>query len=226
MVVVHAGGNKGKALLKELAERNAVRVECPRITKYRDRLEFVQREVRRAGGAITEPAARAILEAVGSDLRELAMACAQLVSDTGGNIDVDAVVRYHGTPAEVTGFAVADAAVDGDTSAALAQLRWALATGVSPVLVTSALAGGVRQIARVASATRGARTADLARDLGMPPWKVERVQRQARGWGPDGIAVALAAIADADAAVKGAGVDPAYALERVVLTIADARVAK
>ena len=223
VVVVHAGGNKGKAVLKALAERNAVRVECPRITKYRDRLDFVQHEVRRAGGTISEPAARAVLDAVGSDLREIAMACAQLVSDTGGTIDPDAVARYYATPAEVSGFAVADAAVDGDTAAALAQLRWALATGVAPVLVTSALAGGVRQIARVASAGRAARTADLARDLGMPPWKVERVQRQARGWRPEGIAVALAAVADADAAVKGAGVDPAYALERAVLTIAAAR---
>jgi DNA polymerase-3 subunit delta len=160
---------------------------------------------------------------VGSDLRELAMACAQLVSDTGGTIDPEAVARYYATPAEVTGFAVADAAVDGDTSGALAQLRWALANGVSPVLVTSALATGVRQIARVAGAGRGARAAELTRDLGMPPWKVERVQRQARGWRPEGLAVALAAVADADAAVKGAGVDPAYALERAVLTIAAAR---
>jgi DNA polymerase-3 subunit delta len=225
VVAVHAGGQKGKALLTSIAERNAVRVECPRIVKYRDRLDFVQNEVRRSGASITEPTARAILDAVGSDVRELAMACAQLTSDTGGRIDADAVARYYSTPAEVTGFAVADAAVDGDKAVALAQLRWALATGVAPVLVTSALAGGVRQIARVASAGRGVRTADLARDLGMPPWKVERVQRQARGWRPEGIAIALAAVADADAAVKGAGVDPAYALERAVLTIAAARAA-
>jgi DNA polymerase-3 subunit delta len=93
------------------------------------------------------------------------------------------------------------------------------------VLVTSALASGVRQIARVASAGRTARPADLARELGLPPWKVERAQRQARGWRPEGITVAMTAIAEADAAVKGAGVDPAYALERAVLTVAAARVA-
>jgi DNA polymerase-3 subunit delta len=61
--------------------------------------------------------------------------------------------------------------------------------------------------------------------LGLPPWKVERAQRQARGWRPEGITVAMTAIAEADAAVKGAGVDPAYALERAVLTVAAARVA-
>ena len=39
------------------------------------------------------------------------------------------------------------------------------------------------------------------------------------------ITVALTAIAEADAAVKGAGVDPAYALERAVLTVTAARAA-
>jgi DNA polymerase-3 subunit delta len=222
-VATHAGGAKGKALLKSLRELAGRTVECPKITKYRDRLDFIRAEVSRAGGAIDGPAVDAVLEAVGSDLAELATACAQLVADSGGRIDVDVVTRYHRGPAEVSGFAVADAAVDGQPGQALAQLRWALSTGVSPVLVTSALASGVRQIAQVASAGRTARPAEIAKDLGMPPWKVERVQRQSRGWRPDGIATALAAVAEADAAVKGAGVDPAYALERAVLAIAAAR---
>ena len=225
VVVVHAGGQKGRALVKSLGEIATRRVDVAKVTKYRERLDFVQSEIVRRGGTTTEGAARALLDGVGSDLSALAMACAQLVADTGGRVDVDAVTRYHAIPAEVTGFAVADAAVDGDVGAALAQLRWALTTGVSPVLVTSALASGVRQIARVASAGRTARPAELARDLGLPPWKVERAQRQARGWRPDGITVALTAIAEADAAVKGAGVDPAYALERAVLTVTAARAA-
>ena len=68
-------------------------------------------------------------------------------------------------------------------------------------------------------------TLQLARDLGLPPWKVERAQRQARGWAPEGITLALTAVAEADAAVKGAGVDLAYALERAVLTVTSARAA-
>ncbi len=225
VVVVHGGGQKGRALLKPLTELAGRRIDLPKITKYRERLDFVQGEISRRGGTTTEAAARALLDGVGSDLSALSMACAQLIADTGGTVTVDAVMRYHAIPAEVTGFAVADAAVDGDVAAALSQLRWALTTGVAPVLVTSALASGVRQIARVASAGRTARAAEIARELGLPPWKVERAQRQSRGWRPEGIATALAAIAQADAAVKGAGVDPAYALERAVLTIAAARTA-
>ena len=222
-VVVHAGGTKGKATLGKLRDLAGRVVDCPRVTKFRDRLDFIRAEVDRGGGNLGAGAAEAILEAVGPDLAELATACAQLVADSGGRIDVDVVTRYHQGPAEVTGFAVADAAVEGNPGQALASLRWALSTGVAPVLVTSALASGVRQIAQVASAGRTARAAELAKELGMPPWKVERVQRQSRGWHPDGIAVALAAVAEADAAVKGAGVDPAYALERAVLAVAAAR---
>jgi DNA polymerase III delta subunit len=118
---------------------------------------------------------------------------------------------------------VADQAVEGRGAEALASLRWALSGGVDPVLVTSALAMGLRNIARLASAPRGLHPADLARDLGMPPWKVDRVRHQLRGWSGEGVAAALRAVAEADAAVKGAGDDAAYALERAIVAIVRAR---
>jgi DNA polymerase-3 subunit delta len=43
-----------------------------------------------------------------------------------------------------------------------------------------------------------------------------------RGWSADGVSVALRAVAEADAAVKGGAADPAYALEKAVVTIARA----
>jgi DNA polymerase-3 subunit delta len=56
----------------------------------------------------------------------------------------------------------------------------------------------------------------------MPPWKIDRVRQQMRGWTPDGVAYALRAVAEADAGVKGAGDDPEYALEKAVVAIARA----
>jgi DNA polymerase-3 subunit delta len=61
------------------------------------------------------------------------------------------------------------------------------------------------------------------RDLGMPPWKVDKIRRQARAWTPDGLTVALRAVATADAAVKGAAADSAYALEKCIVTVVGAR---
>ncbi|RAY12046.1 DNA polymerase III subunit delta [Actinomadura craniellae] len=224
LVAVHHGGAKGKALVDGLAKAGARKVACPKMTKAGERVAFVRAEVRRAGGSVTEDAARSLIEAVGNDLRELAGVCGQLVSDTpGGRIDDAAVARYHRGRAEVSGFNVADHAVEGRLAEALEQLRWALATGVAPVLIVSALAQGVRGLAKVGGAPRGARGAALAKELGMPPWKIERLQRQLRGWSPAGVARALGAVAEADAGVKGGAADPAYALEKAVADIVGAR---
>jgi DNA polymerase-3 subunit delta len=57
----------------------------------------------------------------------------------------------------------------------------------------------------------------------MPPWKVRRAQAQARGWRPVGIALAMAAVAEVNADVKGVAADPNYALQRAVLRVVEAR---
>jgi DNA polymerase III delta subunit len=57
----------------------------------------------------------------------------------------------------------------------------------------------------------------------MPPWKIDTLRRQLRGWTPDGVAAALTAVAAADAAVKGGAVSSGYALERALVDIGVAR---
>jgi DNA polymerase-3 subunit delta len=88
--------------------------------------------------------------------------------------------------------------------------------------VTSALANTLRSVALVASAGRAPVNA-LAGQLGMPPWKVEKTQRQARGWRPEGLAIALQAVATADGDVKGGSTDAGYAVERALLAVVQAR---
>jgi len=222
LVLAHAGGAKGKGLLDAARKAGAREVPCAKLTKPAERLAFVRAEFRTAGRSASEDACRALLDAVGSDLRELASACSQLAADTEGTIDEAVVATYYTGRAESTGFQVADLAVTGRTAEALGQLRWALAVGEKPTGIVFALASGVRAIGRVATADRGMRPADLARELGMPPWKIDRVRQQLRGWTGDGVAAALRAIAEADAAVKGAAGDPAYALEQAVVTVARA----
>jgi DNA polymerase-3 subunit delta len=222
LIVVHSGGARGKALVELLRASGAVVVECPKITRADERQAFVRAEVTRAGGAITPDGVAVLLDAVGTDLRELATACSQLVADAGGRVDAAAVTRYHRGRAEVTGFAVADRAVVGDVGGALEALRWALAVGVAHVLVADALADGVRSVARVSSAGR-ANPYTLASSLGMPPWKVKRAQSQSRGWTEPGLAQALRLVAELNAGVKGVAADPSYALEAAIRNIAAAR---
>ena len=221
LIVTHAGGAKGKTLITDLTRAGARVIECPKLTRFSERADFVRAEFRRAGAVADEGAVRALLDAIGSDLRELASAVDQLASDTEGRIGAAVVARYYRGRAEATGFSVADHAVEGRLNEALEQLRWALAIGVSPVLINSALAQGVRLIGRVGGSGRP--TAALAAEVGAPPWKIDRVRQQSRGWHPDGLARALQAVAEADAQVKGEGVSPGYALERAVRRIVACR---
>jgi DNA polymerase-3 subunit delta len=226
LVVHHAGSAKGKALLAALTDgragRRVRRVDAPKVTKPGERRDFLRRELKADGRAVEEEAVVALLEAVGSDLRELASAAGQLLADHDGPITTEVVARYHRGRAESSGFAVADRAVDGDLGAALELARWGQSTGLAPVLVTSALASTLRSMALVASAGR-VPARSIAGQLGMPPWKVEKTQRQARGWRPEGLSAALAAVARADADVKGAAADQGYAVERLLYAVVQAR---
>jgi DNA polymerase-3 subunit delta len=225
LVVLHSGGGRGKAakaLPSALRKAGAEITECPKITKPADRESFVRNEIRRAGGRADQAAVAALIEAVGSDLRELASAAAQLVADTDGTVDEQAVRRYHRGRAEVTGFVVAEKAVTGDVGAALEALRWAQQVGVPHVLIADALADAVRTVSRVVAAGR-AEPNRLAGELGMPPWKVRKAMGQSRGWRQPGLAEAMRVVAEVNADVKGVAADADYALERAVLRIAAAR---
>jgi DNA polymerase-3 subunit delta len=222
IVLQHAGGAKGKALLDTARKAGATEISCVKLTRSEERLDFIRSEVRRAGGTISPEAVASLLDSVGSDLRELASVCSQLVSDSGGTITADLVSAYHRGRVEVTGFAVSDRAVVGDLPGALETLRWAMSIGVPHVVIADALADGVRSVARLSAAGRG-NPYELAQQLGMPPWKVKRAQSQARGWTEPGLRQALSVVADLNADVKGAAVDPGYALERAVGRVVAAR---
>jgi DNA polymerase-3 subunit delta len=223
LVFTHAGGAKGKALLTSLLGAGVARVDCPAIKRFGDRMDFLRGEFRAAGRKADDGGLRALLDAVGTDLRDLASACDQLAADTEGVINQGVVARYYRGRAEASGFTVADRACEGKLADALEQLRWALATGTSPVLISSALAQGVRALGRVGSASRTKRPEALAAELGMPPWKIDRVRQQLHGWTADGLATAHAAVAEADAQVKGEGASAGYALERAITTIVASR---
>ena len=223
VVLTHAGGAKGKALLTALTGSGATVIRCPRISRSDERMDFVRGEFRGLDRKADQGGVRALIDAVGTDLSELAAACAQLAEDVPGTIDRAAVARYYRGRAEASGFSVADRAVEGRLGDALEQLRWALATGVAPVLINSALAQGVRALGKVGAVPRGRSSEALAGELGLPPWKIDRVRRQLNGWSPDAVARALQAVAEADAQVKGEGASAGYALERAVAAIVACR---
>jgi len=224
LVLVHSGGQKGVGVLNKLRKLATVSEVKSVALKPSEFSRFVSSEARTHGARIDDDAADFLVQAVGQDLRSLSAAAHQLTNDFPGEVlSVEKVKRYFGGRAEAKSFAVADAAFFGRRAVALEELRWALDGGTPPVLVTSAFAAGVRGLAKYVSAPRGMREADLAREVGVPPWKLRTLREQSRAWTDGGLAGAITAIAQADADIKGAAHDAAYTLERLVLTVAALR---
>ena len=219
LVVVHTGGGRAKALADQLKNLGAEVHPCARITKASERADFVRREFRELKVKVSEDTVTAVLDAVGSDIRELASACSQLVADTGGDVDAAAVRRYHSGKAEVKGFDIADKAVVGDVSGAAEALRWAMMGGEAHVVLADALAEAVHAIARIRPLTGDPYR--LAGELGMPPWRVQKAQKQARRWSGESVAEAIRVVATLNADVKGAAADADYALEAAVRKVAE-----
>lgn len=219
LVIVHSGGGRAKALADHIKKLGAQLHPCARIAKASERADFVRKEFRTLGVKVDDNTVTAVLDAVGSDIRELAAACSQLVADTGGAVDAAAVRRYHSGRAEVKGFDIADKAVLGDVAGAAEALRWAMMAGEPHVVLADALAEAVHTIARVAPLSGDPYR--LAGELGMPPWRVQKAQKQARRWSRDSVAEAVRLVAALNADVKGAAADADYALEKAVRSVAE-----
>ena len=227
VIFIHKGGVKGKALLDAIKKAKPEIVACDALKKEAEKEQFVKELFLDAGRKATPGAVKALVGALGSDLRELQQAVSQVSLDAPkGAIDEEIIDTFHKGRIETTGFDVADATIDGDLPTALVSLRSALETGTDPVMVTSAIASSLRNLAKVSGTNRGSKSFELAGELGMAPWQIDKARRQLAGWTPRGIASAVEAVAKADADVKGASSDPIFALEKALATIAAARAAR
>ncbi|WP_152352847.1 DNA polymerase III subunit delta [Brachybacterium subflavum] len=224
LVLVHRGGNRGKKLLDALKKAGVQRVAADPIKRAGDKQTFVTAEFTRAGRRIQPDAAAALVDAFGTDLSELAAISRQLIEDTtpeGGEQAAPVTLEHvRGVTAgrvETTAFAVADATIAGREAEALVLLQQARLAGADPVPLVAAMASKMRGLAKVS--TPGA----SARSLGMPEWMVKNLSRDARGWSDRSLARALNAVAQADHEVKGAGRDPQWSVQRMIIEISRAR---
>lgn len=206
---------RGKKLVDAIRASNiAAEVNCLAITKDAERVSFVQSEFAGSSRKITVGAVRALLDAFADDIAELASACGQLMLDSAENITEEIVDRYYGGRVETNAFKVIDAALAGRSGEALALLRHTLSSGSDPVPIVAAISMKIRQLAKIYSNRNAS-----AQSLGMAPWQVDRAKKDVAGWSEDGLAATIEALADADAAAKGAERDPVYSLEKLVQLI-------
>ena len=227
VIFVHKGGVKGKALLDAIKKVKPEIITCEPLKKEAEKEQFVKELFLDSGRKASPGAVAALVGALGGDMRELQQAVSQIALDApAGVIDEKYIDEFHQGRVETTGFDVADATIDGNLPTALISLRSAIETGTDPVMVTSAIASALRSLAKVSGSASGAKSFELAGQLGMAPWQIDKARRQLQGWTPRALSKAVQAIALADAQVKGAATDPIYALEKALATITAARAAR
>ena len=218
---------RASALVNALRKLKVAEIKAAPITQAWKRAQFAAEEARRNGGRITDDASRLLVEAVGSDLGAIAGAVEQLMAGAGprGVINDEIVAQHFRGRAETSGFTIADAVLAGELDRGLTLLRQSIEVGTPAVFIPSALASGLREIAKVSSVGTGSgqSRADLAKALGMPEWKLDKAQKLARFWSEEALGKAFVAVAEADEGVKGGAADPIYALERCVFKIIEAR---
>lgn len=212
LILRHNGGPKAKKLLNTL-KVPTINIEPIKYTS--DKMKVIQGDVRERERTIAPEAAQALIDAVGSDNREMLAVLSQLLDDISGPITTEHIHDYFAGRIEVTGFGVADAVLVKNTPQAVQLARHALATGVSPVVVISALATKFRQMLYVL----GKGESNLDVKIAMAPWQMDAARKSLYGWKPSALKQVMQIIADADFAVKGGSRDAEYAVEKAILAI-------
>ncbi|MFY7819308.1 MAG: DNA polymerase III subunit delta [Rhodoluna sp.] len=207
---------RGKKLLDAMRVNSKVtEVLCLEVKKDEEKAAFVSAEFSAANKQISPAAVRALVAAFGANLIELGAACTQLAEDSASNVTEELVDLYYGGRVETTSWKISSAAFDGHAAEALSLLRHALTSGLDAVLIVSALSKSIRDYAKLA----GNPTATAA-SLGLHPYVLEKMRKNLSKWSDDGFARVFNAVAEADAAAKGASRDPEYVIERLLILIA------
>jgi len=218
LIVHHDATAGGKKLLEALRGAGANEIECLAVKKGKRAIEVVSKEFARNKRRATSEAVNVLYESVGHDLPMLFAAVSQLVADVEDDpITEDHVHAYFAVVADVAGWQIADHVWHRRPAQALVSVRHAAATGNDSgvgVMSVLAMASALRDIIRVGGMGPGAQEADVARELGIPPWKVSLVRQQWSRWSGDQrrLAASLVELADAEALMKG-GLEPGQALD-------------
>lgn len=218
LVVHHDGTAGGKKFLDLLRGAGAQEVECLAVKKGKRAIEVITKEFARHRRRATSDAVNVLYEAVGHDMPMLFAAVSQLVADVPEDpITEEHVREYFAGVADVAGWQIAEHVWNRLPAQALESVRHAAATGNDSsvgVMSVLAMASGLRDIIRVGGMGPGASEADVARELGLPPWKVGTLKRQWSRWSGDQrrLAEALVELADAEALMKG-GLERGRSLE-------------
>ncbi|KFI86379.1 DNA polymerase III, delta subunit [Bifidobacterium reuteri DSM 23975] len=214
VICQHEGGAKGKRLLDQLVKAGARTEDVPDLKKPDAQLNFVYKEFEKRKRRVEPAAAQQLVAVLGGKTGELAAMCEQLCFDFDDDpIALQRVNQYLTTNPQVTGFAVADKALEGHTSQAIVMMRAAVEQGTDPIALIGALAMKLRTLAKASAVKSGTISQAEAKTN---PWVLRNAARQLGGWTSAGMSHCIRMLAWADEQSKTNGGDPLYALERCI----------
>ena len=214
VICQHEGGVKGRKIIDQLVKAGARKEDVPDLKKPDAQLNFVLGEFEKRGRRVEPMAAQQLVSVLGGKTGELAAMCEQLCFDFDDNpMGLDRVNQYLTANPQVTGFAVADKAVEGKTAEAIVMMRAAVEQGTDPIALIGALAMKLRTIAKASAVRAGTISQAEAKTN---PWVLKNAMRQLGGWTSAGLAHCIRMLAWADEQSKTNGGDPVYALERCI----------
>ena len=190
------------------------------IPKGRKLVAWVRQRASEHRLKMDERAAWALIDTVGTELRDLDGAMSQLLTSLGPGAAIGATDVRAAFPrlADERIYAFTDAVGDRKLSEAMTTLRRLLDQGDEPLVLFGSLNAHIKRMLRARRfADRGAKAVGDA--LGMPGWRAERLQRQSQSYKEEELVAAVATLAETDVEMKGGDLGPAAALERAVINI-------
>lgn len=215
LVLIAEGRTKFDAAVKK--HGSVISLEPP---KGRRLAGWVRERARERKILLDERATWALIDAVGTELRDLDGALEQLFTSRGPGSKFAAQDVRAAFPrlADERVFALTDAVGDRRLPVAMTTLRRLLLQGDPPVVLFGAITAHIRRMLRARrQADHG--PAAVATALGLPEWRAKTIARQARSYKEDELIRALRVLADADLDMKEGDVAGDVALERAVYEI-------
>jgi DNA polymerase III subunit delta len=212
---------EGRTRLADPVRRvgEVVALEAPRGRRL---VRWIRDRAALKGTTVDDRAGWALIDAVGTELRDLDGALEQLAtaSPAGGRASVEDVRKLFPRLADERIYVLTDAVGDRRLDTAMEALRRLLEQGEEPLVLFGAVVAHVRRLVLAREVVSGGAAA-VARALGLPEWRAERVARQARSFREEELVAAVAALAAADVEMKGGDLPPEIALERAVIEIVE-----
>jgi DNA polymerase III subunit delta len=192
--------SSGRTKLTDLAKRLGVVVSLDP-PRGRRLLSWVRQRAEAHGLKLDDKGAWALLDAVGTELRDLDGALSQLATRLGPPARVGAAEVRAAFPrlADQRVYAFTDAVGDRRLDEAMGTLRRLLDQGEPPLVLFGALSAHVRRLL-LAHRVESSRAAGSL--LGLPDWRAERLLKQARSYKEEDLIEAMSVLAEADVEMK------------------------